>query len=159
MNVNELTPQEREQYKEVASELRCLVCQNQSLADSHASLAVDLKEKIAEQIRQGKTNAEIKTYMQDRYGEFVIYKPAYSPENAVLWWGPFLVLLFAVWLARRSLRAGRVAKATAGAGAGVGAAHLASTQNQAWAERMYHQSKGGGNGQDDGDGGGDGGGD
>ncbi|HEX4918652.1 MAG TPA: cytochrome c-type biogenesis protein [Limnobacter sp.] len=157
MNVNELTPQEREQYKEVASELRCLVCQNQSLADSHASLAVDLKEKIAEQIRQGKTNAEIKTYMQDRYGEFVIYKPAYSPENAVLWLGPFLVLLFAVWLARRTLRAGRVAKASAGTG--VGAAHLASTQNQAWAERMYRQSKRGGSGQDNGDGGGGGGGD
>ncbi|HEX4880014.1 MAG TPA: cytochrome c-type biogenesis protein [Limnobacter sp.] len=153
MNVNELNPQEREQYKEVASELRCLVCQNQSLADSHASLAVDLKEKIAEQIRQGKTNAEIKAYMQDRYGEFVIYKPAYSAENAVLWLGPFLVLLFAVCLARRTLRAGRAAKACTD----VGAANPASAQNQAWAERMYRQSKGGSSGQDAG--GGDGGGD
>jgi len=85
MNVNDLNAAEKEQYKEVASELRCLVCQNQSLADSHASLAVDLKEKIAEQIRAGKTSEEIKSYMQDRYGEFVIYKPAYSMENAVLW--------------------------------------------------------------------------
>eukprot|EP01030_Chromulinospumella_sphaerica_P008526 gene8526-8341_t len=91
----------KEQYKEVASELRCLVCQNQSLADSHASLAVDLKDKIAEQIRAGKTNEEIKSYMQDRYGEFVIYKPAYSMENAVLWLGPFVVLLIAVVLARK----------------------------------------------------------
>lgn len=101
MNVNDLNAAEKEQYKEVASELRCLVCQNQSLADSHASLAVDLKEKIAEQIRAGKTSEEIKSYMQDRYGEFVIYKPAYSMENAVLWLGPFVVLLIAVVLARR----------------------------------------------------------
>ena len=101
MNMNDLNAAEKEQYKEVASELRCLVCQNQSLADSHASLAVDLKDKIAEQIRAGKTNEEIKSYMQDRYGEFVIYKPAYSMENAVLWLGPFVVLVIAVVLARK----------------------------------------------------------
>ncbi|WP_370263491.1 cytochrome c-type biogenesis protein CcmH [Limnobacter sp.] len=129
MNLNELTPQEREQYKEVASELRCLVCQNQSLADSHASLAVDLKEKIAEQIREGKTNAEIKSYMQDRYGEFVIYKPAYSPENAVLWLGPFLVLVFAVWLARRSMRGEQV--------------KVSKSPSEDWAEAMYRGKKGG----------------
>jgi len=101
MNVNDLNAAEKEQYKEVASELRCLVCQNQSLADSHASLAVDLKQKVAEQIRAGKTNEEIKSFMQDRYGEFVIYKPAYSMENAVLWLGPFVVLVVAVVLARK----------------------------------------------------------
>jgi cytochrome c-type biogenesis protein CcmH len=60
MNVNELNAAEKEQYKEVASELRCLVCQNQSLADSHASLAVDLKDKIAEQIRAGKPTKKLK---------------------------------------------------------------------------------------------------
>jgi cytochrome c-type biogenesis protein CcmH len=99
--VNALNSAEKEAYKEVASELRCLVCQNQSLADSHASLAVDLKDKIVEQVRAGKTKAEIKQYMQDRYGEFVIYKPAYAWNNAVLWAGPFVVLLLAVLLARR----------------------------------------------------------
>ena len=125
MNVNELNAAEKEQYKEVASELRCLVCQNQSLADSHASLAVDLKDKIAEQIRAGKTNEEIKSYMQDRYGEFVIYKPAYSMENAVLWLGPFVVLVIAVVLARR---------------VGKSKAPAAGTTAQ-WAENLYTKTK------------------
>jgi len=127
MNVNDLNTAEKEQYKEVASELRCLVCQNQSLADSHASLAVDLKEKIAEQIRAGKTSEEIKSYMQDRYGEFVIYKPAYSMENAVLWLGPFVVLLIAVVLARRVGRS-KASVPTAEASA-------------QWAENLYIQTK------------------
>ncbi len=127
MNVNDLNAVEKEQYKEVASELRCLVCQNQSLADSHASLAVDLKEKIAEQIRAGKTNEEIKSYMQDRYGEFVIYKPAYSMENAVLWLGPFVVLVIAVVLARK------VGKNKANAPAADASAQ--------WAENLYTQTK------------------
>ena len=127
MNVNDLNAAEKEQYKEVASELRCLVCQNQSLADSHASLAVDLKEKIAEQIRAGKTNEEIKSYMQDRYGEFVIYKPAYSMDNAVLWLGPFVVLVIAVVLARR------VGKSKANPPAADASAQ--------WAENLYAEAK------------------
>ena len=127
MNVNDLNAAEKEQYKEVASELRCLVCQNQSLADSHASLAVDLKQKVAEQIRAGKTNEEIKSFMQDRYGEFVIYKPAYSMENAVLWLGPFVVLVIAVLLARR------VGKSKAKV-----SASDAGTQ---WAESLYTETK------------------
>lgn len=130
MNVNDLNPAEKEQYKEVASELRCLVCQNQSLADSHASLAVDLKEKIAEQIRAGKSNEEIKSFMQDRYGEFVIYKPAYSMENAVLWLGPFLVLIMAIFLARRVGKGGKTAK------------HVDPKLADAdWAEKLYTEAK------------------
>lgn len=132
MNVNDLNAAEKEQYKEVASELRCLVCQNQSLADSHASLAVDLKDKIAEQIRAGKTNEEIKSYMQDRYGEFVIYKPAYSMENAVLWWGPFVVLLIAVVLARK------VGKSKVGKSKASAPTAEASAQ---WAENLYTKTK------------------
>ena len=132
MNVNDLNAAEKEQYKEVASELRCLVCQNQSLADSHASLAVDLKDKIAEQIRAGKTNEEIKSYMQDRYGEFVIYKPAYSVENAVLWLGPFVVLLIAVVLARK------VGKSKVGKSKASAPTAEASAQ---WAENLYTKNK------------------
>lgn len=131
MNVNDLNQSEKAQYTEVASELRCLVCQNQSLADSHASLAVDLKEKIAEQIRAGKTSEEIKSYMQDRYGEFVIYKPAYSLENAILWLGPFVVLVIAVLMARRVVRASKVAS------------HQelpASKDDKAWAEDLYNKT-------------------
>jgi cytochrome c-type biogenesis protein CcmH len=132
MNVNDLNAAEKEQYKEVASELRCLVCQNQSLADSHASLAVDLKEKIAEQIRAGKTSEEIKSYMQDRYGEFVIYKPAYSMENAVLWLGPFVVLVIAVVLARK-----------VGKGRGINGVSKpsATDANTGWAENLYLKMK------------------
>ena len=130
MNVNDLNPAEKEQYKEVASELRCLVCQNQSLADSHASLAVDLKEKIAEQIRAGKSNEEIKSFMQDRYGEFVIYKPAYSMENAVLWLGPFLVVIIAIFLARKVGKGGKTAKPAD--------PKLADAD---WAEKLYTEAK------------------
>ncbi|MDP2380538.1 MAG: cytochrome c-type biogenesis protein CcmH [Pseudohongiella sp.] len=134
MNVNDLNQTEKEQYKEVASELRCLVCQNQSLADSHASLAVDLKEKIAEQIRAGKTSEEIKSYMQDRYGEFVIYKPAFSMENAVLWLGPFVVLIIAVVLARRLIKSGQNQSETRKSSA--------DTQPDLdWPERLYAEEK------------------
>lgn len=129
MNVNDLNPAEKDQYKEVASELRCLVCQNQSLADSHASLAVDLKEKIAAQIREGKTNEEIKSYMQDRYGEFVIYKPAYSMENAVLWLGPFVVLLIAVVLARKVGRSGGKSPKPE------------KSEDSEWADELYDKAK------------------
>ena len=131
MNVNDLNQSEKAQYKEVASELRCLVCQNQSLADSHASLAVDLKEKIAEQIRAGKTSEEIKSYMQDRYGEFVIYKPAYSVENAALWLGPFVVLVIAIFMARKVVRTSKV-RPTQEA--------QSKNADKAWAEDLYKRS-------------------
>lgn len=131
MNLNELSPQEKAQYKEVASELRCLVCQNQSLADSHASLAVDLKQKIAEQVREGKTNEEIKAFMQARYGEFVIYKPAYSAENAVLWVAPFLVVVLGAVLARRAFK-----PKSLGSGS-----QAASAVDLAWAESMYREDQ------------------
>lgn len=131
MNVNDLNQSEKAQYKEVASELRCLVCQNQSLADSHASLAVDLKEKIAEQIRAGKTSEEIKSYMQDRYGEFVIYKPAYSLENAALWLGPFVVLVIAIFMARKVVRTSKVALTQE---------TQSKNADKAWAEDLYKRS-------------------
>ena len=131
MNVNDLNQSEKAQYKEVSSELRCLVCQNQSLADSHASLAVDLKEKIAEQIRAGKTSEEIKSYMQDRYGEFVIYKPAYSLENAALWLGPFVVLVIAIFMARKVVRTSKV-RPTQEA--------QSKNADKAWAEELYKRS-------------------
>ena len=131
MNVNDLNQSEKAQYKEVASELRCLVCQNQSLADSHASLAVDLKEKIAEQIRAGKTSEEIKSYMQDRYGEFVIYKPAYSLENAALWLGPFVVLVIAILMARKVVRSSKVMPTQEA---------QSKNADKAWAEDLYKRS-------------------
>ncbi len=87
--------------KELSAELRCLVCQNQSIADSTAGLALDLKQQIVQQMQQGKNNDQIKQYMVERYGEFVLYKPAYSAGNLALWAGPFVLLLLAIIVARK----------------------------------------------------------
>jgi cytochrome c-type biogenesis protein CcmH len=77
----------------VAAELRCLVCQNQSLADSNADLAVDLRKQVREMIVAGKSDAEIRQYMVERYGDFVLYKPPLKATTALLWAGPFLLLI------------------------------------------------------------------
>jgi cytochrome c-type biogenesis protein CcmH len=86
------TPEEIERLQRVSSELRCLVCQNQSIAESTAGLAVDLKQQALEQIQAGKSDEDIRSYMVERYGDFILYKPAFSASNAVLWGGPFVLL-------------------------------------------------------------------
>jgi cytochrome c-type biogenesis protein CcmH len=78
---------------ELTSELRCLVCQNQSLADSHADLAIDLKNQVRGQMQAGKSDAEIRGYMVARYGDFVLYDPPFKASTLVLWAGPFALLL------------------------------------------------------------------
>jgi cytochrome c-type biogenesis protein CcmH len=78
--------------KALSEELRCLVCQNQSLADSNAELAVDLKREVERLMTEGKSDAEIKAYLVQRYGDFVLYKPPVQSNTAVLWAGPFLLL-------------------------------------------------------------------
>lgn len=88
----------------LAAELRCLVCQNQSLADSHASLAVDLKNQIREMVKAGKSDVEIKSFMTDRYGDFVLYRPPVKSTTVFLWVGPFVVLLIGLWLLFRYLK-------------------------------------------------------
>ncbi len=80
----------------LAKELRCLVCQNESLADSRADLAVDLRREIREMMRQGKSDAEIVRYLTDRYGAFVLYRPPVTPATWLLWFGPFLLAAGAV---------------------------------------------------------------
>ena len=80
----------------LAEELRCLVCQNQSLADSNAELAIDLKRQIREQVKAGKSDSQVIDYMVERYGDFVLYRPPFKASTAVLWVGPFLLLLAAV---------------------------------------------------------------
>lgn len=77
---------------EIGQELRCLVCQNQTIADSNAGLAVDLKNQVREQLKAGKTKSEIVDYMVQRYGDFVLYKPAFKATTALLWAGPFVLL-------------------------------------------------------------------
>src|SRR3954466_8147990 len=69
----------------IAAELRCLVCQNQTIADSHADLAADLRRQVRELLQQGKTDAEIRDYMTSRYGDFVLYRPPLKTTTAALW--------------------------------------------------------------------------
>ena len=76
----------------LSSELRCLVCQNQTIADSNAELAVDLRNEIREKIQSGMSDAEIKEFMVTRYGDFVLYRPPVKNTTLVLWVGPFLLL-------------------------------------------------------------------
>lgn len=88
--------------KVLAEELRCLVCQNQTIADSNAALAVDLKRQIVEKIRIGQTDEEIKAYMLERYGEFILYDPPFNYKNLLLWLLPFVVLVVAGVVAYRA---------------------------------------------------------
>ena|SRR5205814_4552585 len=77
----------------IASELRCLVCQNQTIADSHADLAVDLREQLRVMLRRGDSDAQILAYMTDRYGDFVLYRPPVKATTWLLWFGPGLLLV------------------------------------------------------------------
>lgn len=91
----------------ITSELRCLVCQNQTIADSHADLAVDLRRQVREQLTAGRSDAEIVDYMTARYGDFVLYRPPFKMITVVLWLGPAAMLgggllVLAVVLRRRS---------------------------------------------------------
>jgi cytochrome c-type biogenesis protein CcmH len=76
----------------LSEELRCLVCQNQTIADSHAELAVDLKNQIREKLGQGMSDKEVIDYMVQRYGDFVLYRPPVKNTTWLLWFGPFLLL-------------------------------------------------------------------
>jgi len=82
----------------LSQELRCLVCQNESLASSHAELADDLRREVRDLIRQGKTDQEVKDFLVARYGDFVLYRPEVKPLTWVLWFGPFAFLLVAAVL-------------------------------------------------------------
>ncbi len=89
-----LTPSEVERrVKALSHELRCLVCQNQTLADSRADLAGDLMAQVTEQVAAGKTDDEVKAYLVARYGDFVLYRPPLKASTAPLWIGPFALLL------------------------------------------------------------------
>jgi cytochrome c-type biogenesis protein CcmH len=97
-------PALQERYEGITRQLRCLVCQNETIADSNASLAVDLRRQVHEMIAAGKSDEEIKDFMLARYGDFVLYKPRMSGKNLVLWAAPALMLLFGVFAAVRFIR-------------------------------------------------------
>ena len=91
-------PEQEQIYKTLIKELRCLVCQNQNLADSNAELAQDLRKKIVEMIHAGKSEQEIIQYMVIRYGDFVLYRPPVNQRTWLLWFGPFLILLIGLFV-------------------------------------------------------------
>lgn len=86
-------PELEKRVQAISEELRCLVCQNQTIADSHADLAIDLKNQVREMLAQGKSNKEVTDYMVQRYGDFVLYRPPVKNTTWLLWFGPFLLLV------------------------------------------------------------------
>lgn len=99
-----MSPQTQARWDHIATELRCLVCQNESLASSNAELAVDLRRELRHLIEQGQSDADIRTFLVSRYGDFVLYKPEVKPVTWLLWFGPFALLLLALWVALRLVR-------------------------------------------------------
>jgi cytochrome c-type biogenesis protein CcmH len=85
-------PKQEARYKKLIAELRCLVCQNQNLADSNAELAQDMRRLTYEMLQRGESNEQIVTFMVDRYGDFVLYRPPLKSSTVMLWVGPFLIL-------------------------------------------------------------------
>jgi cytochrome c-type biogenesis protein CcmH len=104
------TSEQQQTYESLTKELRCLVCQNQTIADSNADLAADLRRQVHEMIQQGKSRQDIVRFLTDRYGEFVLYNPPFKLKTGLLWLGPALFLLIgimAIFLVVRKKKVGR----------------------------------------------------
>ena len=97
---------EETRFHQLTSELRCVMCQNQSLADSNAQIAHDLRREVLDLMRQGKSDDQVKQFLVDRYGEFVLYKPEVEPGTWLLWFGPLLLVLVGSLVVWRILRRG-----------------------------------------------------
>lgn len=91
-------PQQAAQYHHLLEEVRCLVCQNQSLAESHADLAKDLRLEIAQALQRGESPEQIKAMLVKRYGDFVLYRPPVRNTTLLLWFGPAVLLLCGLWV-------------------------------------------------------------
>jgi len=98
-------PAQEARARAIFADVRCLVCQNESIDDSEAELAADLRKVVREQVKAGKSDAEIKRFLTDRYGEFVLMTPRLSLGNLALWGGPFLVVILGAGLLATRLRA------------------------------------------------------
>ncbi len=88
---------EEQRFRDLAAELRCLVCQNQSLSDSNAPLAQDLRSELYEQVKKGNSEVQIISFMTDRYGEFILYKPRFTTKTLLLWLTPVLLSLIGIF--------------------------------------------------------------
>lgn len=93
-----------ERVMNLSKELRCLVCQNETLADSRADLAEDLRNQIREQMKAGKSDKEIVAYLTQRYGKFILYNPPIDPTTYLLWFGPFVLLIAGLFVLFRYLK-------------------------------------------------------
>lgn len=105
-------PKLEQRAREISKGLRCVVCQNESIDESNADLAKDLRLLVRERLKAGDTNEEVVDYVVARYGEFVLLEPRFAPHTYALWLAPLLLLLFGVFLAVRAFR-GRDAKSAA----------------------------------------------
>jgi cytochrome c-type biogenesis protein CcmH len=97
-------PAQEARARAIFADVRCLVCQNESIDDSEAELAADLRHVVRDQVKAGRSDAEIKRFLTDRYGEFVLMTPAFSWLNLALWGGPFLVVVLGAGLLLTRLR-------------------------------------------------------
>jgi cytochrome c-type biogenesis protein CcmH len=97
-------PALEERVMNLSKELRCLVCQNETLADSRADLAEDLRNQIREQMKAGKSDKEIVAYLTQRYGKFILYNPPIDPTTYLLWFGPFVLLLAGLFVLFRFVK-------------------------------------------------------
>ena len=123
--------------RQLSLELRCLVCQNQSIDDSDAPLARDLRLLVRERLKNGDSDSEVLDFIVSRYGEFVLLKPPFGWHTLLLWFTPLLVLFGAIWLARSVMNPGRTAAAAAN---GAGAAEPAlSPDEEAKLKRILDQ--------------------
>jgi cytochrome c-type biogenesis protein CcmH len=101
-------PADKEAFRALIEEIRCLVCQNESLAGSNAELAQDLRQEIYDMFRAGKGKEEIVTFLVDRYGDFVLFRPPLKPSTYPLWFGPIILLVVATFFLFRALRKKKV---------------------------------------------------
>lgn len=96
--------QQSEQFNRLIHQLRCLVCQNENLADSNAELAKDLRNQVFQMVNQGKTDAEIKNFLVARYGDFILFKPPLNPQTYLLWFAPLVLLILGIFIIKRFIR-------------------------------------------------------
>ena len=93
LSTNSYSEDVEKQYKSLIEELRCMVCQNQNLAESEAPLAVDMKQKIKEMLESGKNKEQIKNFLSERYSSYILYEPPINNQNIILWFGPLIFII------------------------------------------------------------------
>lgn len=124
-------PEQEALFKRLSHEIRCLVCQNQSIADSNAGLATDLREEIYNMIKQGKSESEITGFLVERYGDFVLYDPPMKPVTWMLWFGPALMFAVGLYFALGFIRSHRATEAASPAIAESDSERLKDLQQEA----------------------------